>query len=285
MHGAGNDFVVIDATSQNISLSKAQLQYLGHRQRGIGADQILLVEKSKKPGMDFYYRIFNGQTGEEVEQCGNGARCFGRYVYEQKLTPKKTIHVETINTDLTLELKDDGTVSVDMGRPVFEAAQLPFDAQNLLPRSFNGFSLWPLRLNHDHDDVYEVALVSMGNPHAVLRVENVDQALVESIGESLQQSKRFPQQVNVGFMEIVSRSQIRLRVYERGAGETLACGTGACAAVVAGIRLGWLDSEVEVHTLGGILTIVWHGNQDTVKMSGPATTVFEGIIELETQKF
>jgi diaminopimelate epimerase len=277
MQGAGNDFVVIDATAHALNLSAAQLRQLGDRRFGVGCDQILVIEKSSTPDVDFRYRIFNGASGDEVEHCGNGARCFVRYVNEKGLSSKRSISVETVNARLQLHLQDDGRVTVDMGAPVFELARVPFDAQGLSPRELNGFALWPLL------DA-ELAVLSMGNPHAVQRVADVDAAPVLSLGPLIETHARFPRKVNVGFMQIVSRSKIKLRVFERDAGETLACGTGACAAVVAGIRLGWLDEAVEVHTRGGDLKIEWAGNtaglSAPVRMTGPATTVFEGEIEL-----
>ena len=277
MQGAGNDFVVIDASREALSLSPEQLRRLGDRRFGVGCDQILVIERSSSPGVDFRYRIFNGSSGEEVEHCGNGARCFVRYVNEKGLSPKHSIKVETVNAMLELHLREDGRVTVDMGAPVFELARLPFNAEGLSPRLENGFELWPLL----HA---ELALLSMGNPHAVQRVADVDTAPVLVAGPQIETHERFPRRVNAGFMQIVSRSEIRLRVFERDAGETLACGTGACAAVVAGIRLGWLDEAVEVHTRGGDLRIEWAGmsvgKQAPVLMTGPAQTVFEGTIEL-----
>jgi diaminopimelate epimerase len=272
MQGAGNDFVVLDATRTPIELSAEQARRLGDRRFGVGADQILLVERSDTPGVDFRYRIFNN-SGDEVEQCGNGARCFVRYVHERGLTDKTTIAVETMNTRLELRLQPDGRVTVDMGAPVFELDKVPFDANRLEPQRVNDFELWPL-------EVGDVAVLSMGNPHAVQRVDDVDIAHVESIGPRVESHSRFPRKVNAGFMQVVSRDRIKLRVYERGAGETLACGTGACAAVVAGIRLGWLDRKVDVQTRGGVLTIEWPGMGHPVLMTGPAETVFEGEIEL-----
>jgi diaminopimelate epimerase len=277
MHGAGNDFVVLDATAAPLALGTAQLRRLADRRFGVGADQVLVVERSGTPGVDFRYRIFNADGGE-VEQCGNGSRCFVRYVLDHGLTHKRTIRVETVNTVLELHAQDDGRVSVDMSRPVFEPAQVPFDAAGLQPRELNGFALWPLALA-DGDGV-EVAVLSMGNPHAVQRVSDIERAPVATEGPQIESHARFPRRVNAGFMEVVSRSQIRLRVYERGAGETLACGTGACAAVVAGIRLGWLDGQVDVQMRGGTLTVQWAGGDAPVWMTGPAETVFEGEIEL-----
>jgi diaminopimelate epimerase len=277
MHGAGNDFVVLDATREPLSLTPGQLRRLGDRRFGVGADQILVVERASRPDVDFRYRIFNN-TGDEVEHCGNGARCFVRYVREHGLTDKTSVRVETVNNLLELRWQDDGRVTVDMNRPVFEALRVPFDASGLTPRVVNGFPLWPLELG-DGDQV-EVAVLSMGNPHAVRRVDDVDRAPVAIEGPQIEVHERFPRKVNAGFMQVVNRSHVKLRVHERDAGETLACGTGACAAVVAGIRLGWLDHRVDVDTRGGRLTIEWVGGDAHVFMTGPAETVFEGEIEL-----
>jgi diaminopimelate epimerase len=280
MEGAGNDFVMLDATRTPLALGEAQVRRLGDRRYGVGADQILVVEPSTTPGVDFGYRIFNGGSGDEVEQCGNGARCFVHFVRDRGLTDKRTIRVETQTNVIELRLQDDGRVTVDMGAPVFEAARVPFDSNGLtarLPPNGDAFPLWPLDLG---DQIIEVAVLSMGNPHAVTTVASVDSAPVESLGPSIERDPRFRNGVNVGFMEVVARDRIRLRVFERGAGETLACGTGACAAVVAGIRLGLLDHRVEVEARGGTLTIEWPGGAAPVLMTGPATTVFEGEIEL-----
>jgi diaminopimelate epimerase len=277
MQGAGNDFVMLDATRAPIELSGEQLRRLGDRRFGVGADQILLVEPSRRPGVDFRYRIFNN-TGDEVEHCGNGARCFVRFVRDRGLTTRRTIRVETMNRVLELRLQDDGRVAVDMGAPVFEYDALPFDASGLTPRPLGGFELWPLEL--EGGDAVEVAVLSMGNPHAVQRVDDVNTAPVVELGRWIESHPRFPRKVNAGFMQVHSRSEIALRVYERHAGETLACGTGACAAVVAGVRLGWLDGKVDVHTRGGLLTIEWPGGESGVTMTGAAETVFEGEIEL-----
>jgi diaminopimelate epimerase len=278
MQGAGNDFVVLDATQQPLELTAEQYRHLGDRRFGVGADQILVVEKSRTPGVDFRYRIFNGGSGDEVEQCGNGARCFVRFVRDRGLTDKNVIRVDTLNTLLELRLQDDGRVTADMGAPVFEHARIPFDPQGATPRRQGDFDLWPLDVGDGV--VNEVAVLSMGNPHAVQVVDSVDHAPVETHGPLIEADAHFPRKVNAGFMQIVSRSHIRLRVYERGAGETLACGTGACAAVVAGIRLGLLDSRVDVDARGGRLTIEWHGGDSPVLMTGPAVTVFEGEISL-----
>ena len=277
MQGAGNDFVVLDATRAPIELTPEQCRRLGDRRFGVGADQILVVEKSGTPGVDFRYRIFNGGSGDEVEQCGNGARCFVRFVQDKGLTSKRTVRVETMNTLLELRAQDDGRVTVDMNAPVFELARVPFDASGLVARLQNGFELWPLDLG---DYAADVAVLSMGNPHAVQFVHDVDAALVGVQGPAIETHARFARHVNAGFAQVLSRGSIRLRVHERGAGETLACGTGACAAVVAGIRLGLLDAKVDVETRGGLLTIEWAGGDAHVFMTGPAETVFEGDIEL-----
>jgi diaminopimelate epimerase len=273
MHGAGNDFVVLDGTRAPLALTPQQLRHLGDRRLGVGADQILAVERSRTPGVDFTYRIFNGATGDEVEHCGNGARCFMRYVRDHGLTNQDRVRVQTVNRVLELALQPDGRVTVDMGEPVFEHARIPFAPGGLQPHHEAGLELWPLHGVH-------LAVLSMGNPHAVLRVACTEQAPVATLGPAIERDVHFPQGVNVGFLQPLSRSEARLRVFERDAGETLACGTGACAAVVAGIRLGWLDAAVEVHTRGGALRIEWAGMGTPVHMTGPAQTVFEGEIEL-----
>ena len=273
MHGAGNDFVVLDATRAPIELTAAQARRLADRRFGVGADQILIVEPSPRAGIDFGYRIVNA-GGDEVEHCGNGARCFVRYVHERGLTSKRTIRVATVNNVLELALRDDGRVSVDMNRPRFDAAQVPFDAAGLVPRDAGGIALWPLIDGHDF------AVLSMGNPHAVTRVDDVAAAPVGDVGPRIERHARFARGVNVGFMQVLKPDAIRLRVHERGAGETLACGTGACAAVVAGIRAGWLARGVDVHTRGGALRVDWPADDASVAMTGPAETVFEGAIEL-----
>jgi len=260
MQGAGNDFVVLDGTRAPLHLSRAQLRHLGDRHYGVGADQILVVDPAPTPEVDFGYRIFNGATGAEVEHCGNGARCFVRYVREHGLTDRRTVRVMTVNRVLELAEQPDGGVSVDMGAPVFDADAPMFETLDLGGRSV------------------PVMRVSMGNPHAVMRVDDVDTAPVTTDGPAIERHPCFPQGVNAGFLQVVSRTQARLRVYERDAGETLACGTGACAAVVAGIRAGWLDARVDVVLRGGTLSIEWHGG--AVVMTGPAQTVFEGEIEL-----
>jgi diaminopimelate epimerase len=280
MHGAGNDFVVIDATAAPLSLSVAQLQRLGDRRFGVGADQILVVERASSADADFRYRIFNGASGEEVEHCGNGARCFVRFVHEKGLSERNPLRVETVNNRLVLQAQADGRVTVDMNAPIFEPDRVPFDATGLTPRLAGpqpGLPLWPLDLG---DVTVEVAVLSMGNPHAVLRVDDVDDAPVAQWGPRIERHPRFARKVNAGFLQIIDRGHVKLRVYERDAGETLACGTGACAAVVAGIRQGLLDPAVEVDTRGGRLRIEWAGGDAHVFMTGPAQTVFEGEIEL-----
>jgi diaminopimelate epimerase len=278
MHGAGNDFVVLDATRAPLALTAAQLQKLGDRRFGVGADQILVVEAAPRDGVDFRYRIFNGSSGAEVEHCGNGARCFVRYVRDHGLSDRDVIRVATMNNELELRLQPDGRVTVNMNQPRFDPALLPFDPSGLAPREVNGFALWPLAL--PGGPTVEVAVVSMGNPHAVQRVDDLNQAPVAQLGPLVEAHARFPRKVNAGFMQVLDRGRIALRVFERDAGETLACGTGACAAVVAGIRLGWLDARVDVETRGGRLTIEWAGGDAPVLMTGPAVTVFEGDIEL-----
>ncbi len=272
MHGAGNDFVVLDALRMPIDLTPERARRLADRRFGVGADQILLVEPSSTPGIDFRYRIFNN-SGEEVEHCGNGARCFVRYVHERGLTAKTTIKVETVNNVLELRLRDDGQVTVDMNPPLFAPELVPFDPNGLTPRHEGHGTLWPL-------EGVELAVLSMGNSHAVLRVDDVDTAPVATLGPRIETHPRFARHVNVGFMQVVSRTEIRLRVHERGAGETLACGTGACAAVAAGIALGWLDRQVDVHTRGGQLLIEQAADGASIFMTGPAVTVFQGEIEL-----
>ena len=281
MQGAGNDFVVLDETQGRLGLSAAHYRYLADRHFGVGADQILTVRPSPAEGIDFEYVIHNADGGE-VEQCGNGARCFARYVRDKGLTTKDTIRVQTLAGVIAPQLTPDGRVTVDMGRPVFEPAKVPFDASGLSPVAQGNGQMWPLGIEGQALTAHVlVAVVSMGNPHAVQLVDNVDTAQVARVGPLVEGHVRFPQRVNAGFLQIVDRGHVRLRVYERGAGETLACGSGACAAVAAGIRLGWLDHRVHVDTRGGRLTIAWAGGDaDSVFMTGPATTVFEGQIDI-----
>ena len=277
MQGAGNDFVMLDGVRQRIDLTPAQLRHLADRRLGVGADQILLVEAADRADADFCYRIFNADGGE-VEQCGNGARCFVQFVRAQGLTDKRALRVQTRNALIEPRLQADGEVTVDMGSPRFAPAQVPFDAAGLVPRRVGGADLWPLEVD---GALREIVVLSMGNPHAVQVVADVDAAPVATEGPRIERHARFPQRVNAGFMQVLDRHTIGLRVWERGAGETLACGTGACAAVVAGIRLGWLDGDVEVHTRGGALRIRWAGGTtDSVFMTGPAETVYRGEIEL-----
>jgi diaminopimelate epimerase len=270
MHGLGNDFVVLDACTRPLELTPAQVRFLADRHFGVGCDQVLQVERAREPGTDFYYRIFNSDGGE-VEQCGNGARCFVRYVHEHGLTTKTEIRVGTAGGIVVPRLEADGQVTVDMGVPLFEPHEVPFDAP---ARALTyDLDLGPRRV--------EISVLSIGNPHAVQIVPDVDRAPVASEGPLIERHARFPQRVNAGFMQIVDAQSIRLRVYERGAGETLACGTGACAAVVAGVTRGVLGaSPVSVETRGGELLISWAGSGRPVMMTGPAITVFEGEIDL-----
>ncbi len=281
MQGAGNDFVVLDETQGRLGLSAAQYRFLADRHFGVGADQIITVRPSPGEGIDFEYVIHNADGGE-VEQCGNGARCFARFVHDKGLTGKDTIRVQTQSGVIAPQLTSDGRVTVDMGQPVLEPAQVPFDATGLMPVAQGSGQKWPLALTGKAlEATVLVAVVSMGNPHAVQLVDNVDTAPVAETGPLIENHVRFPQRVNAGYLQIVDRAHVRLRVFERGAGETLACGTGACAAVVSGIRLGLLDHEVHVDTRGGRLTIAWSGQPaDSVFMTGPATTVFEGQIDI-----
>ena len=269
MHGLGNDFVVLDGIRQSVALTPEQLRLLGDRHFGVGCDQILLVEKAERPDVDFRYRIFNADGGE-VEQCGNGARCFVRFVHDQGLTDKREIRVETMKGVISPRLEADGKVTVDMGQPVFAPDRIPFVSQSndLVQALIVG------------DEAVQVSAVSMGNPHAVQVVADVDTAPVAVQGPLIESHPCFPQRVNAGFMQVLGRRAIRLRVFERGAGETLACGTGACAAVVVGIARGLLDSPVRVSTRGGELNIAWNGEGTPVLMTGPAVTVFTGEIEL-----
>ncbi len=280
MQGAGNDFVVLDETRGLLGLTAAQYRFLGDRHFGVGADQILSVRPSPAEGIDFEYTIHNADGGE-VEQCGNGARCFARYVRDQRLSAKDVLRVKTMKGVIEPRLTPDGRVTVDMGPPVLDPQQVPFDASGLQWQPQGNWGNWPLApVDVAQDAIVLIAPVSMGNPHGVTVVDNVDTAPVLTLGPAVQASPRFPQGVNVGFMQVVDRRHIRLRVFERGVGETLACGSGACAAVVAGIRLGLLDACVEVQTHGGVLTIAWAGDTAPVMMTGPATTVFQGEIDI-----
>ena len=265
MHGLGNDFVVLDAIHQHFVPSAMQARFLADRHFGVGCDQVLVVEEPTQKGVDFRYRIFNAD-GSEVEQCGNGARCFARFVHDRGLTEKREIRVETKSGIITPRLEDDGRVTVDMGVPRLSPEDVPFESDSL-------DVVQPLQVN---DKTFDITAVSMGNPHAVQVVVDVDAFPVARYGPLIEAHERFPRRVNAGFMEVIDRRTIRLRVYERGAGETLACGTGACAAVVAGILRGLLDTPVRVETRGGALSIAWVGPNRPVLMTGPAETVFEG---------
>ncbi|MDD0813089.1 diaminopimelate epimerase [Curvibacter sp. HBC28] len=280
MQGAGNDFVVLDETAARLNLSPAQYRYLADRHFGVGADQILTVRPGPAPDIDFEYVIHNADGGE-VEQCGNGSRCFARYVRDKGLTTKDAIRVHTRAGLIEPVLQADGRVTVDMGAPVFELADIPFDPQGLTPRARGDWQVWPLAVpGREALQDAAVAVVSMGNPHAVLLVDDVQTSPVASWGPLIESHPFFPRRVNAGFLQVVSRSEVRLRVFERGTGETLACGSGACAAVVAGIRLGLLAARVDVHTRGGQLSIEWAGLGHPVRMTGPAVTVFEGQIDV-----
>lgn len=281
MHGAGNDFIVIDGVHQTIQFNAAQWRALADRRFGIGADQILLVQTSPKEDVDFRYSIFNAD-GSEVEQCGNGARAFVRFVVDKGLTQKKSIRVETMSGIIEPCIQDDGSIQVNMGFPRFTPESVAFDHTGLVPQTMHNDVLWPVEIDQKTSQKQcMVSLVSMGNPHAVQIVNDVNTYPVGEEGAQLEQQKRFKQRVNAGFMQIIHPNQIALRVYERGTGETLACGTGACAAVVAGIRLGLLMSPVKVNTKGGDLSIQWDGDGHAVLLSGPAVTVFEGEIEID----
>jgi diaminopimelate epimerase len=281
MQGAGNDFVMLDETRERLNLTPGQYRFLADRHFGVGADQILSVRPAAEPGIDFEYVIHNADGGE-VEQCGNGARCFLRFVREQGLTDKDSVRVKTLAGVIEPRMQPDGRVTVNMGAPVFELARIPFNPAGLESETTGSWQKWPLALDGRAQTApVLVAVVSMGNPHAVQLVDDVDSAPVAQTGPLVEHHPAFPKRVNAGFMQVVTRSQIRLRVYERGAGETLACGTGACAAVVAGVRLGLLDACVDVLTRGGALTIEWTGALDApVMMTGPATTVFEAEIDV-----
>ena len=276
MHGAGNDFIVVDAINQQVDLSIDQWRRLADRRFGIGADQILVVERPTDAGVDFRDRIFNNDGGE-VEQCGNGSRAFVRFVVDKGLTQARSIRVQTMSGIINPRLEDDGSVTVDMGAPRLVPADVPFDENGLAGMVQGDDTLWPLPVG---DETVFVSVVSMGNPHAVQVVDDVDAAPVEETGPLIERHVRFPKRVNAGYLQVIDRHHIRLRVFERGAGETLACGTGACAAVVAGIRRGLLDSPVRVSARGGELRIAWAGADQPVYLSGPAVSVFEGEVEL-----
>ncbi|WP_213878214.1 diaminopimelate epimerase [Pseudomonas sp. dw_358] len=269
MHGLGNDFMVLDLVSQHAHIQPKHAKQWGNRNTGIGFDQLLLVEAPSNPEVDFRYRIFNSD-GSEVEQCGNGARCFARFVLDKRLTAKKLIRVETRSGIIELDVRNDGQICVNMGAPRLVPADIPFqaDAQALS---------YPLQVEAQS---VEVAAVSMGNPHAVLRVDDIDSAPVHELGPKIEQHPRFPLRVNVGFLQVIDRSRAQLRVWERGAGETQACGTGACAAAVAAISQGWMDSPVSIDLPGGRLCIEWGGPGQPVLMTGPAVRVYEGQVRL-----
>ena len=269
MHGLGNDFVVIDAVNQEVELDAAQVRYLADRRFGIGCDQLLLVETATTTAADFRYRIFNADGGE-VGQCGNGARCFMRFVQEHGLTGKQEVRVETASGPLLLIQEDDGQVTVNMGIPRLQPHEIPFDAPHYASR-------YPLEVKGQS---LQIAAVSMGNPHAVLQVDDIDTAPVAELGPAIERHSRFPQRANAGFMQVIDPETVRLRVYERGAGETLACGSGACAAVVAGRMWDLLAARVKVILTGGELVVSWVGEGRPVMLTGPATTVYEGRIRL-----
>jgi diaminopimelate epimerase len=279
MHGLGNDFMVIDCVSQPHSLSTEQIALYADRQLGIGFDQLLQIEPATRPDADFRYRIFN-RDGSEVEHCGNGARCFAKYVHDKGLTTHNPIKVETVNRLLSLQLSEDGEVTVDMGEPDFAPESLPFEADNASVDVVSGQRYRCEVVAASTTQKIEFSALSMGNPHAVIVVDDLDKADVVGLGAALGQHGCFPQGVNVGFMQVVAQQSIRLRVFERGSGETLACGTGACAAVVSGCKLGLLESPVEVNVRGGTLTIAWQGDGAPALMTGPATTVYDGILDL-----
>ncbi len=269
MHGLGNDFVVIDAVTQNVRVTASMARRLANRTLGIGCDQILVVEPPSDPAIDFNYRIFN-QDGGEVEQCGNGARCLARFVKDRRLTGKSAIRVKTMNRVMELRIHADHSVSVDMGIPILAPADIPFQAEQPA-------SLYDINIAASH---YQIAAISMGNPHAVLLVDDVQTAPVNELGPLLEGHERFPNRVNAGFMQVVNRQQLNLRVFERGAGETQACGSGACAAAVAAMQQKLVDSTVTVHLTGGDLTIEWQGEGQPLIMTGPAVTVFHGRIRI-----
>ncbi|WPO99795.1 diaminopimelate epimerase [Pseudomonas sp. HR96] len=269
MHGLGNDFMVLDLVSQHAHIQPKHAKQWGDRHTGIGFDQLLLVEAPSNPEVDFRYRIFNSD-GSEVEQCGNGARCFARFVLDKRLTAKKLIRVETKSGIIELDVRNDGQICVNMGPPRFTPAEIPFQAEQ------QALS-YPVQVD---GQTLNLAALSMGNPHAVLRVDDIDSAPVHQLGPRLEHHERFTQRVNVGFMQVIDRSRAKLRVWERGAGETQACGTGACAAAVAAISQGWMDSPATIDLPGGRLTIEWRGPGQPVMMTGPAVRVYEGQVRL-----
>jgi len=269
MHGLGNDFVVIDAVTQNVRVTASMARRLGNRTLGIGCDQILVVEPPSDPSIDFNYRIFNADGGE-VEQCGNGARCLARFVKDRRLTGKSTIRVKTMNRVMELRINADNLVSVDMGIPALAPAEIPFQADE-------SANLYAIDIGGNR---YQIAAISMGNPHGILQVDDVQTAPVSELGPQLECHERFPNRVNAGFMQVIDRQQLKVRVFERGAGETQACGSGACAAAVAAIQQELVDSPVTVHLTGGDLSIDWQGEGQPLIMTGPAVTVFHGRIRI-----
>lgn len=269
MHGLGNDFLMLDLVTQRVRLDEALIRRLSDRHFGVGFDQLLVVEPPHQPDVDFRYRIFNAD-GSEVSQCGNGARCFARFVRDRRLTRKDTLRVETASGIITLQIDSQGWVTVDMGPPRLEPSAIPFVADN---------AALDYRIEVD-GELYQIAAVSMGNPHAILRVDDVDSAPVATLGPRLESHPRFPERVNVGFMQVINRQEIKLRVYERGAGETLACGTGACAAAVAAMRWGLVDRDIKVHLPGGPLRIRWSHDNASVLMTGPTARVFDGTLRV-----
>jgi diaminopimelate epimerase len=278
MHGIGNDFVLLDFISQNIHLNEEQIRVLANRRTGIGFDQLLIVEPPRNPDMDFRYRIFNAD-GSEAQQCGNGARCFTRFVRDRGLTTKTSLMIETSNGCLECKLLKDGNISVNMGAPLLEPSRIPFKADQ--PAITYQLQLHGQKKQASYSETtVELAVVSMGNPHAVIIVEDIKRAPVIQLGPMIQSHSSFPDKVNVGFMQIVNRTNVKLRVYERGVGETLACGSGACAAVVAGRLQGLLDADVKVELAGGILDVTWKGDQNPVILTGPACRVYEGHLQI-----
>jgi diaminopimelate epimerase len=269
MHGLGNDFLMLDLVTQRVRLDEALIRRLSDRHFGVGFDQLLVVEPPHQPDVDFRYRIFNAD-GSEVSQCGNGARCFARFVRDRRLTRKDTLRVETASGIITLQIDSQGWVTVDMGPPRLEPSAIPFVADN---------AALDYRIEVD-GELYQIAAVSMGNPHAILRVDDVDSAPVATLGPRLESHPRFPERVNVGFMQVINRQEIKLRVYERGTGETLACGTGACAAAVAAMRWGLVDRDIKVHLPGGPLRIRWSHDNASVLMTGPTARVFDGTLRV-----
>ncbi|WP_459618829.1 diaminopimelate epimerase [Bordetella sp. 2513F-2] len=280
MHGAGNDFVVLDGVRQDIAMTPERARALADRHFGVGADQILLVEPATVPDADFRYRIFNADGGE-VEHCGNGARCFVRFVHEQGLSDRNPLRAEIATGVIVLDQGADEQVTVEMGVTRFDPEALPFDTAGLASHAVHDDTVWtlPLEAPAGAPDAAHLSIVAISNPHAVQVVDDVDAYPVGVVGPLVESHRRFPRHVNAGFMQVLDPHAVRLRVYERGAGETLACGTGACAAVAAGIRRGLLQSPVRVHTRGGVLTVAWNGAQ--LRMTGPAVSVFDGRIDID----